>query len=77
MVRGIGITNMSYPLKRLCHFCKVLIYWNNKDKTQKETGSWYTWETNTIHDYSTCKRYEVINVPEEFVELEEGVRLRY
>ena len=67
---------MSY-LKHLCKYCKTLIYWNKKDTTQKETGSWYNWDTNTIHDYETCKRCQVINVPDEYVILDEDVRLRY
>lgn len=46
-------------LKRNCSFCKVPIWWNRSDKTQKKTGSWY--EDDHIHDEDICKQRQESN----------------
>lgn len=38
-----------------CFKCKTSLYWNNKDKTQKKTGSWYEVYSNALHDENICE----------------------
>lgn len=62
-------------LERTCNKCNTTIWWNNDDKTMKDTGSWYEgYPVGRIHDREQCaKRKAELPYPEQ-AQLEDSYR---
>ena len=72
--------DMTYPLQRLCKYCRTEIYWNDEDTTMKDTGSWYEVEDNILHTLDKCKQIAGENQLNDRIAFEinqESARLRY